>query len=30
MTQYVYGKNVVKALLADKKKVYEIILSDNP
>ena len=29
MTQYVYGKNVVKALLADKKKVYEIILSDG-
>lgn len=26
MTQYVYGKNVVKQLLKDKKKIYEVIL----
>lgn len=29
MTQYVYGKNVVKQLLTDDKKIYEIILSEG-
>ena len=29
MTQFVYGKNVVKQLLKDEKKVYQIIISDN-
>lgn len=29
MTQFVYGKNVVKQLLIDKKKIYQIIISDN-
>lgn len=29
MTQYVYGKNVVKQLLHDKKKIYEVLLSDG-
>lgn len=29
MTQYVYGKNVVKQLLSDGKKIYEVILSDS-
>lgn len=29
MTQYVYGKNVVKQLLTDDKKIYEIILAEG-
>ncbi len=29
MTQYVYGKNVVKQLLQDNKKIYEILISDG-
>lgn len=29
MTQYVYGKNVVKQLLSTNKKIYEIILLDT-
>lgn len=29
MTQYVYGKNVVKQLLADDKKIYEIIMVEG-
>lgn len=29
MTQYVYGKNVVRQLLKDEKKIYEIILSEG-
>ena len=29
MTQYVYGKNVVRQLLRDQKKIYEIILSEG-
>lgn len=29
MTQFVYGKNVVKSLLADKKRIHEIIMLDN-
>lgn len=29
MTQYVYGKNVVKQLLSDHKKIYEILLADQ-
>lgn len=29
MTQYVYGKNVVKQLLADNKKIYEVILVEG-
>ena len=29
MTQYVYGKNVVKQLLSDNKKIYEILLVEN-
>lgn len=29
MTQYVYGKNVVKQLLSDHKKVYEIIMAEG-
>lgn len=29
MTQYVYGKNVVKQLLHEDKKVYEIIVADG-
>ena len=27
MTQYVYGKNVVRSLLEDNKKIYEINLA---
>lgn len=29
MTQYVFGKNVVKQLLNDHKKIYEVMLSDG-
>ena len=29
MTQYVYGKNVVKQLLQDDKKIYEIIMAEG-
>lgn len=29
MTQYVYGKNVVRQLLKDQKKIYEIIMADG-
>ena len=29
MTQYVYGKNVVRSLLEDNKKIYEILLADG-
>lgn len=29
MTQYVYGKNVVRSLLQDKKKVYEVVMVDG-
>ena len=29
MTQYVYGKNVVKQLLADEKKIYEILVAEG-
>ena len=29
MSQYVYGKNVVKQLLNDNKKIYEVILLDG-
>lgn len=29
MTQYVYGKNVVKQLLHEDKKIYEIIMADG-
>lgn len=29
MTQYVYGKNVVKQLLNERKKVYEILMAEG-
>ncbi len=29
MTQYVYGKNVIKQLLVDKKKIYEVIMVEG-
>lgn len=29
MTQYVYGKNVVRQLLKDQKKIYEVILAEG-
>lgn len=29
MTQYVYGKNVIKQLLQDNKKIYEILIADG-
>lgn len=29
MTQYVYGKNVVKQLLNDHKKIYEILMAEG-
>ncbi len=29
MTQYVYGKNVVRQILSADKKVYEVIVSDT-
>ncbi|MEG1475565.1 MAG: 23S rRNA (guanosine(2251)-2'-O)-methyltransferase RlmB [Longicatena sp.] len=29
MTQYVYGKNVIKQLLCDEKKIHEIILAEG-
>lgn len=29
MTQYVYGKNVVKQLLKDQKKIYELVIADG-
>lgn len=29
MTQYVYGKNVVKQLLSDHKKIYELLLLEG-
>ena len=29
MTIYVYGKNVVKGLLNDHKKIYEIVMSEG-
>lgn len=29
MTQFVYGKNVVKQLLQENKKIYQIIISEN-
>lgn len=29
MTQYVYGKNVIRQLLSADKKVYEVIISDS-
>ncbi|MGX8850785.1 23S rRNA (guanosine(2251)-2'-O)-methyltransferase RlmB [Amedibacillus sp. YH-ame10] len=29
MTQYVYGKNVVKQLLSDDKKIYEIVMFEH-
>ncbi|MGN1344669.1 MAG: 23S rRNA (guanosine(2251)-2'-O)-methyltransferase RlmB, partial [Traorella sp.] len=29
MAQYVYGKNVVRQLLKDNKKIYEILLVEN-
>ena len=29
MTQYVYGKNVIKQLLQEDKKIYEIIIAEN-
>lgn len=29
MTQYVYGKNVVRQLLSDEKKIYEVILVEG-
>lgn len=30
MAQYVYGKNIVKQILKERKKVYELILLDHP
>ncbi len=29
MAQYVYGKNVVKQLLKDKKKIYELLIAEG-
>ena len=29
MTQYVYGKNVVKQLLQEDKKIYEILMAEG-
>ena len=29
MSQYVYGKNVVRQLLSDDKKIYEIVLVEG-
>lgn len=29
MTQYVYGKNVIRQLLSSDKKVYEVIIADS-
>lgn len=29
MTQYIYGKNVVRSLLQDKKKIYEVVMVDG-
>ncbi len=29
MTQYVYGKNIVKQLLEEKKKIYEVLLVEG-
>lgn len=29
MTQYVYGKNVVRSLLQDDKKIYEIVMAEG-
>ena len=29
MAQYVYGKNVVKQLLNDDKKIYEVLIQEG-
>ena len=29
MTQYVYGKNVIRQILSSNKKVYEVIIADS-
>ena len=29
MTQYVYGKNVIRQILSSDKKVYEVIIADS-